>query len=234
MCFTDHGPTSDGFDAAHRMSLSEYPSYQEQVVAIQREHEGHGPRVFFGVEADFYEAGIPFLGQWLPQQGFDLVLGSIHFLQTWGFDDPDERHVWDSVDVTGTWREYFALLGRLADSRLFDVVGHLDLPKKFGYRPPDRELKDMALPVLDKIAAAGMAIELNTGGLRKPVKEIYPSQALLAWACERKIPICFGSDAHRPEEVGYAFGDAVRWARGAGYDQSAHWQARRQMGVPLP
>jgi histidinol-phosphatase (PHP family) len=119
--------------------------------------------------------------------------------------------------VTATWRKYFKLVERLAESRLFDSVGHLDLPKKFGYRPSDNDLKEMVQPALDRIAQAGMGIELNTSGLRKPVREIYPSALVLSLAHDRDIPICFGSDAHRPEEVGAGFPEALSLARDAGY-----------------
>ena len=211
--------------------------------------EAGKPVVLFGVEADYYDGCERFLQDWLPHQEFDLVLGSVHYIANWGFDNPDERHVWDSVDVTNTWATYFNLIGKLADSRLTgrrladgrladgrlaDVVGHLDLPKKFGYRPSDRDLREMAQPVLDRIAAAGMAIEINSSGLRRPVHEIYPSALLLSLAKERDIPICFGSDAHRPEEVGWQFDASLALARSAGYTHAVQYRRRQCRPYALP
>ena len=153
------------------------------------------------------------------------------------------------MDITKTWATYFDLIGkladcrladrrltgrRLADSRLADVVGHLDLPKKFGHRPSDRDLKEMAQPALDRVAAAGMAIEINSSGLRRPVHEIYPSALLLSLAKERDIPICFGSDAHRPEEVGWQFDASLALARSAGYTHAARFRRRRPLPYALP
>jgi histidinol-phosphatase (PHP family) len=138
------------------------------------------------------------------------------------------------VDVRQVWREYFALLGRLVGTRLYDVVGHFDLPKKFGHRISDRDLCELAPPVLDRVAAAGMAIEINTSGLRRPVGEVYPSAAILAMARERDLPIVFGSDAHEPEHVGADFEQAVATARAAGYTHVLTWRARRSEAVPLP
>lgn len=231
ICLTDHAPSPDGYDAAHRMTLAEFPVYRkiwtDRAPAAQ-------PRVLWGIEADFYEGCLQFLKPWLSQQPFDLVIGSVHYIRDWGFDNPDSRSVWDSVDVTKTWQLYFELVGRLTDSRLYNVVGHLDLPKKFGHRPPDRAVREMARPVLDRLAAAGMAIEINTGGLRKPVQEMYPSPLLLTLARERNIPICFGSDAHQPAEVGDHFEDAVRLARDAGYTQAVRFERRHSDPYPLP
>ncbi len=231
IAFTDHLPNPDGYDSRHRMTMDEWPKYRELVLAQQT---ADPPRVLCGAESDYYEGCDKSLCPRLAGLRLDLLLGSIHHIGRWGFDNPDEHHVWKTVDVTGAWREYFALLGRLADLRLVDVIGHLDLPKKFGHRPPDRVVKEMAKPILDRIAAAGMAIELNSSGLRKPVAEIYPAGFLLVLAHEREIPICFGSDAHRPQEVGYRFDDSLKLARQTGYSQAVHFSGRRKIFYPLP
>jgi histidinol-phosphatase (PHP family) len=231
ICFTDHAPNPDGYDPAHRMRLAQFSFYQETIAGIQ---DGEVPRVLFGLEADYYEGCEQFLGSWLPAQGFDFVLGSVHFIDAWGFDNPEERHVWDSADVTATWRKYFEVISRLVDSGLFDAVGHMDLPKKFGHRPPDRDVKEMVQPVLDRIARAGMGIELNTSGLRKPVCEIYPSPMIVSLARERDIPICFGSDAHSPGDVGADFAMALDLARETGYTDYFRIRRREKELTPLP
>jgi histidinol-phosphatase (PHP family) len=231
ICFADHVPSPDGYDPAHRMTVSQFPIYRRTILALQ---QNGSPDVLFGIEADYYEGCEDFLREWLPAQGFDLVLGSVHFIKDWGFDNPSERHVWDAVDVTGTWRAYFELVGKLVDTRLFDVIGHFDLPKKFGYRPPESAVNDMVRPVLDRIAERGMGIELNTAGLRKPVREIYPSPLILSLACERAIPICFGSDAHSPDEVGSGFPEALALARSVGYTHHFRIRGRKKVLEPLP
>ncbi len=231
MCFADHAPSPDGYDPAHRMEMTQFPLYKHMVDTLR---DGEAPTVLFGIEADYYEGCESFLREWLPAQGFDFVIGSVHYIEDWGFDNPEQRYVWDSVDVTATWQKYFGLVGRLADSGLFDVVGHLDLPKKFGHRPSDKDLKVMAEPVLDRIGAAGMGIELNSSGLRKPVGEIYPSPQLVSMAREREIPICFGSDAHRPEDIGADFDLTLNVAREAGYTHYFRVSRRKKDLVPLP
>ena len=237
MCFTDHAPDPGGYDFKHRMEINQFPVYTGLVSKLSEgsfEHDNNAPVILFGVEADYYGGCERFLGKWLPEQKFDLVIGSIHYIKDWGFDNPQERSVWDSVDVTNTWREYFELVGILVGTKMFDVIGHLDLPKKFGYRPSDRDLKEMVQPVLDRIADAGMGIEINTSGLHKPIKEIYPSPMLLELACEREIPICFGSDAHAPQDVGYAFDLALKLAREAGYTRCLRFRRREKELVPMP
>lgn len=231
ICFTDHAPNPDEYDSEHRMGMAQFPEYKKIVLSLS---DDNPPAVLFGVEADYYENCTCFLEDWLAEQPLDLVIGSVHFIKKWGFDNPNERSVWDSVDVTNTWRIYFQLVERLVDTRLFDVAGHLDLPKKFGYRPSDKDLKEIVQPVLDRIATAKMAVELNTSGLRKPVNEIYPSAMLLGLAYEREIPICFGSDAHLPEEVGYRFEEALNLAKDVGYTHAVRFSGRHQISYPLP
>lgn len=230
ICFTDHVPTPGTYDARHRMTLSEFPAYREMIAALR---DDESPRVRFGIEADYYEGCEPFLREWLPAQDFDLVLGSVHYLDNWGFDNPAELARWSSVDIPSVWRNYFDHVVRLAKTRLFDVVGHFDLPKKFGHRLPETALKAAVLPALDAVAAAGMGIEINTSGYRRPAQEQYPTVLILSLARERHIPICFGSDAHRPEEVGHEFEKAVAVARAAGYTQTARFNRRLPDLIPL-
>lgn len=231
ICFVDHAPNPDGYDPKHRMNLNEFCSYREIVGA---EMDLQAPHVLIGVEADYYRGCETFLEKWLENQDFDLVLGSVHFIEDWGFDNPAVKQVWNSVDITETWATYFKLVAKLVETRLFDVVSHLDIPKKFGHRPSDKDIKEMVQPVLDRVAAVGMGMELNTSGLRKPVGEIYPSPLIVSLARERDIPICFGSDAHSPQEVGKDFPAALKLARDAGYTQYFRIEKRKKTLITLP
>ncbi len=230
--FSCHAPDPDGYDPPNRMKFAEFGEYKRQVAALQSENRQ--PNILFGIEADYHESCVAFLRRWLPEQPFDLVLGSVHYVGDWAFDSPVTRGKWETVDVAGIWRAYFKLVGEMADTRLFDVFAHADLPKKFGFRPSDREIKEMVQPALDRIAEAGMALEINTSGLRKPIREIYPSALILGLARERDIPICFGSDAHVPGEVGQDFTAALALARDAGYTHSRWFKGRSHRDAPLP
>lgn len=232
ICFTEHCPTpGDAFDLESRMNMADFPTYTDWV---RRAQATDSVKVLYGIEADYYPGCEPFLETWLPAQPFDLVMGSVHYIRDWGFDNPAYLAEWDRVQVKDVWAEYFDLLGQLADTGFFDVVGHLDVVKKFGHVIPEPDLRELAAPTMDRIAASGMAMELSTAGLRKPVGEIYPSAPLVAMARERDIPICFGSDAHSPGDVGYAFDEALRMARDAGYEHYVRYRRRQRHFVPLP
>jgi histidinol-phosphatase (PHP family) len=227
--FCDHAPAPDGYDPVSRMSLAQFGEYAQAIRDLRDACDGLS--IGLGIEADYYPGCADFLENWLPAQEFDMVIGSVHAIDGWGFDDPAYIAGWSSVNVKEVWRRYFELICELAETGMYDVVAHLDLPKKFGHRISDADLREIAWPALDRIAAAGMAIELNTGGLRKPVKEIYPSGYLLSLIRQHNIPICFGSDAHAPEEVAHAFEDAVALAEQAGYNGYVRFGGRRKTFV---
>jgi histidinol-phosphatase (PHP family) len=88
--------------------------------------------------------------------------------------------------------------------------------------------------MLDAARQSNCAIELNTAGLRKDCREIYPSLAILRLAHARGVPITFGSDAHAPEEVGMNFSEAVALARQIGYTTTCRFVRRQRQFVPLP
>ena len=113
---------------------------------------------------------------------FDYVLGSVHHIDGWGFDDPRVMHEWDRRDVDEVYRRYFQLVGDSAEAGVFTILGHVDLVKKFGHRPEDPAF-DAVVDMADRIARAGTLVEINTAGLRRPVGEIYPHLSILRRSC---------------------------------------------------
>lgn len=227
---TDHCPTDERFGIEHRMELADFPTYERWVRQAQ---ETAPVPLLFGVEADYYRGCERFLAPWLDQHPLDIVLGSVHFLDYWA-KRPEDRTLSDHPDRAHIWRSYFQLIGELAESGLYDVVAHLDLPKKFIPPLPEASLRECALPALDRIARAGMAIEINTSGINHACREVYPSLPLLTWARERDIGLTFGSDAHSPRRVGADFDRALAWARAAGYGESIVFEQRRARRQGLP
>ena len=230
ICFTDHCPEPSGYDHKYRMTLEELPEYYDLVQPLQDEGT---PPVLVGLEADFFPGCEAFLASFLPNQPLDLVMGSIHHIKDWGFDNPNYISAWASVDLKGVWTEYFKLVKQLIDTGMFDVISHFDLPKKFGHRLKDRDMKELVQPLLDHISQKRMAFEINTSGWRKDIAEAYPSPLILSLAAEREIPITFGSDAHAPEEVGYRFPEALAMALDTGCKTSLTFKKRIATRIPL-
>ena len=210
--FTDHAPAIEGFDPGHRMMLSEFPGY---VKAIQELNEKYTTiSIRLGIEADIYSGFESFLEELLREFPIDYVIGSVHFVD--GLSVHVEDHELCRDEKRRFVHRYFDLVETGVCSGLIDVVGHLDLVK---WTFPDMkdEILDAGCNVLRAVRDEGVILEVNTSGWRKPPCEVYPSPGLLRAAYSLNIPVCIGSDAHRPEEVGVDFQSAMVLLKELGY-----------------
>jgi histidinol-phosphatase (PHP family) len=134
--------------------------------------------------------------------------------------------------VDDVWAEYFERLTAAAASGLFQIIGHPDLPKKFGHHPK-RDCTEIFEGFLTACKSTDTCIELNTAGLRKDCAEIYPSLDFLKLARAADIQITFGTDAHAPHEVGMNLDDAVELASEAGYHECCRFVGREKSVVKI-
>lgn len=194
---------------------------------------GRDIRVLFGGEADYLpgqEREVADLAEAYP---FDYLLASVHFVGQWACDHPAEVAVFDTWDLRELYRTYFGLVAEAVGTGLFDIVAHVDLIKKFGHRP-EGDWSGLVADVCRAASDAGMSLEINTAGFDKPVGEPYGSSAFLRACRDHGVGICFGSDAHAPEEVGRYFPQAVALAREAGHASYTWFERRRPVREPLP
>jgi histidinol-phosphatase (PHP family) len=168
-----------------------------------------------GIEADFVPGGEDRMANLLEARDFDYVIGSVHFLRE-GAVDMDDYSVWDSGPTRPrspeeVWRRYFQTIGESARSGLFDVVAHPDLVKYWGdgARRPEGDLRRYYELAIDGIAESGVAVEVSTAGLRKPARELYPAPAFLQMALDAGARVALSSDAHRPQDVGAGYEQAL-------------------------
>ena len=221
MAITEHLALPKEFDPHNHLSMPacDLEDYLVEVdLTAQRYPE---ITVVAGLEADYLKGREAETAAALADargraDGARFVLGSVHFVGDWAFDDPHDVGEWDRRDVDAAWIEYFALWGDGVRTGLFDCMAHPDLPKKFGHRPSfdTRELYAEAARVA---AEVGVLIEVSTAGLRKPVGELYPGHELLVSFREAGVAVTVGSDAHEPVEVGYRIAEAYDAAASAGY-----------------
>lgn len=233
LCFTDHLPMPAPYPQHYTMGHDELAAYVDDIrAAAALSAEIGGPEVLVGIEADWLREGTAHLEAALANHRFDMVLGSVHFLGDWAFDDPDLIARYTDADIDALWDRYFALVFDAARSSAVDVLAHPDLIKKFGYLPatdPATWYEETALALFE----GGCAVEVNTAGLRKPVGEIYPALGLLRACRRRGVPATLGSDAHSPGEVGAGFSEATRLLAEAGYDSLVVFRDRVAFEVGL-
>lgn len=183
-------------------------------------------------EADFIPGHERRLEDILRAYDWDYVIGSVHFVDGWGVDDSRYLHGFDEWDIDALYARYFDLVGAAAETGLFDTIGHADLVKKFGHRPRAEQSGAYA-GLAARLARGGVAVEVNTAGLRKPVGEMYPHPDLLRAMHAARVPVTFGSDAHAPGEVAADLALASRLARSVGYAEFVKYAGRQRTVVPL-
>ncbi len=222
--FSDHAPMD--FDPKYRMGFEEMKAYESDIKDARQKYRGTID-IRLAYEVDYLPGH---MDDRVLDADVDYLIGSVHFIRKWGFDNPEFIGRYEGADIDTVWQDYFDLVEMMAKEGKFDIVGHLDLIKVFRYLPK-KDVRLIAENAMDAIKRSGMAIEINAAGYRKPIGEPYPSRELLQMAYERDIPITFASDAHKPEQVGYKKRELADLARSVGYTRAVHYIKRDRVSV---
>jgi histidinol-phosphatase (PHP family) len=201
--------------------------YVDAILDAKRE----GLPVKLGLEIDSVPGGQESLARLLEKYPWDLLLGSVHDVLEVAIDQAPG--IWERLSVEEVWREYVRGVVALARSGAVDVIAHPDLAKIYGRRPEEAVLAELHETLAAALAVAGVAAEVSTAGLRKPVGEIYPSESLLAALARHGVPITLASDAHQAHLVGEDFDRALELVRSAGYRSVAVFDGRSRRDEPL-
>ena len=227
---SDHAPWPSGYDPKWRMSAGDYPVYHEIVKKLQA--SASKVQVKYGIEIDWVPGKMAEVYENIAKYDYDYVIGSIHYVEDFPFDDPDVLPVWE-IDgkPEWVWENYLRLMLDYVSEADFDIIGHFDLPKKFGHHAPNSEkLSKYIDDILTATADNKKAIEINTSGLRRPAEEMYPAMDILKKAAEKNIMLTFGSDAHHPKDIAANFPEALTLATEAGFTHYHSFTKR----VPTP
>jgi histidinol-phosphatase (PHP family) len=184
---------------------------------------------------DFVPGAEDRISNLLGAHGFDYVIGSVHFIGDAAVDHPG-YDAWErGGDPEAVWRRYFEALAEAARSGLFDVLAHPDLVKVWGRgRPlPERDPRFFYEPAVEAIAEAGIAVEVSTAGLRKPVGELYPAAAFAEMCVDAGAAFSLSADAHVPEHVGWEYATAVETMREWGIGEVAVFEGRERQMMEL-
>jgi len=229
--FSCHLPKVDEPDPYHAMPRYMLPVYFDRLRSLQKEYKDR-IRIKIGIEADYlegYEETISYLLSAFP---FDYVLGSVHFLDGWHFTSRAGRDQYFEMEPSEVFPRYFEEVRKVIRTGLFDVLAHPDAIRKEYFQPPEPLDREYAA-VADLLNEHGMAIEMNTAGLRREAGFIYPSEDFLKICLERDVPLTIGSDAHKPEDLGRDFDRVDKILKAAGRANIAVYSRRRMKKVPF-
>lgn len=220
LAFTDHFPLTSAFDPDDYLSVlrRDMPAYGESVREVQECTPDM--EILFGVEMDYLGELEDRTFDQAELESFDVILGSVHFVDGWPFDDPAQRERWDEPGaVDDIWRRYGELWCEAAsdDSLPFHIMSHPDLAKKFGYMP-SFSLDGLYEQMAEAAKAGDRMIELNTSGAYYACKEPFPAPGLLCAFARAGVPCTVGTDAHEPRNVARDITRGYQLMQEAGYN----------------
>ena len=229
---SDHGPLPGDYDSRHRMTLEQFNAEYNPVVSELIEKYRTNIRIKRAIEVDHLDWASDWNRAFIAEHDFDFVLGSVHFIGPLGQERALFGPEYGPDELESLYEGYYLTLAESARCGLYDVISHCDIIKKFGLFTSKR-IDELIREAMARIKESGMCIEVNTSGLRKPEKETYPSEKMLAIAKELSIPLTIGSDAHKPEDVGNGFDVAVKLVMAYGDGKISIFDKRQRSVVDV-
>jgi histidinol-phosphatase (PHP family) len=226
----------------YAMRLSEVELYFSTIEKLKRNYSDK-IQIRIAFEIDYFRSQEELLKTHFKNRikDLDYILGSVHILhgksRLFAFDDRRFLKMYKEYDnIDKIYLKYYSKLQNMISSKDFDfdVLSHFDLPKKYNKRVINKDLvMNEAIRTLEYVKRKDLVIEVNTGGLRKEIKEQYPCLEIIRNAHELDIPFILGSDAHHPDDLGYKFNKMIKLLREIGCNQLAHFKKRKRTFIEI-
>lgn len=213
-----------------QVMVCELPDFVELISDAKKEWAAKGVELKLGIEADYFVGGETELAAILDNYAFDYVIGSVHFYEGWGFDNPALQHKFTQYDLNDLYANHFETVKTAAASGLFDFIAHLDNLKAFNYRPDEETLLPHYRDVAQTLAQHQVATEVNPGlYYRYPVKEMCPSPMFLKILIEEGVQFTTSSDAHFPNDIGIYNDEILNQLKNNGLTEIATFSERKRI-----
>ncbi len=235
--FSEHFPLprdfTDPAGGTANMHWDQIDDYVREVREAQAEF-GHRIKLLLGFELDYLPAVDEKVRASIMRYPADYYVGSVHIVDRFRSDHENwlidytlevfDEGIEENGGPQAVYTRYYQLISDYALAYDHQIVGHLDLIKKFNKQ---NRLFDMTSnhylsqveATLDVLKRRNKIIEVNTNGLHKWIAELYPSDPILQMILERRIPVCLSSDAHRPHEVGRDFSSTWQKLLNLGFEE---------------
>jgi histidinol-phosphatase (PHP family) len=225
----------------YTVSLEDFARHWDSIQGCQQRYPQLTIRL--GIEMDYYQGQADKIAHILQSyenaigRPFDIILGSVHELHGILFSSARfAPQLFNGCDLKAVYHDYFALVTEAVQSRLYDVMAHLDVIKKFTYElnPPLRfeSYRDAVEPLVDALVDLNVGVEMNTKGLAKKIAEPFPSKELLSLylsrvkASNKQPVITLGSDAHVVGDVGGFIREGALILKEAGFKGITKFEKR--------
>jgi histidinol-phosphatase (PHP family) len=209
------------------MKLKDIDIANKEIINLKKEND---LKIKYGFECDYLPEKEKEIEIILKKYPVDYVIGSVHYINNWNFDTDKQK--FKEIDINQFYINYFNLIKKAAKSGLFDIIGHIDLAKKFNYFP-SFSLHTIYIDVAKCLKEYDLTFELNTSGMDKECKEFYPSDEFLQILCDYKIPVTLGSDSHKAENLNRYFNLAIEKLKNIGFNQLALFDKRKRSFIKM-
>lgn len=198
-------------DWLNKVMVRSLPDFVSLINNTKEKWAAKGVTLKLGMEADYFSGGEEELKSILSDCEFDYIIGSVHFYQGWGFDNPDLQHIFMQHDLNEVYRNHFETVKEAARSGIFNIIAHLDNIKVFNYRPDEESLVPIYKEVAKTLIEEDVATEINPGLFyRYPVKEMCPSPKFVDILIDQGVKFTCSSDSHFPNDLGIYSNDIKR------------------------
>jgi len=231
MGFSDHNPLPARFNNHYRMLVEDMPLYLNIIEDLRKQFPEI--RIKVGVEMDYIDSAVDFLRQFIENNHFDYIIGSVHYLNGQAKDHLLYFSDFNLTKKRDLFFRYFQNMKKAVQSGLFDIIGHFDIPRRF-WGDLDDITMAYAEEALQLVKQNDLCLEINTSGFRtENVMEPFPGRKLLSLAQELQIPIIIGSDSHTPSHVGSYFRETVQLLKNIGFTETNFFSDRKRIPIPL-
>ncbi|MDP2888712.1 MAG: histidinol-phosphatase HisJ family protein [Bacteroidota bacterium] len=211
------------------ISLIDIPVMTEQIMDLKLKYKNQ-IKIRYGIEMDYFPGSEKELKELIESLPVDYVIGSVHFIGDWNFDTDQSLYgKWPNDQVYG---EYFELIQQAAVSGLFDIIGHLDIIKKFRIYPESNQNK-LFEDTIRIIKKHDLVVELNTGGIDRPCADYTPGPKLLEMCYRHNVPVTLCSDAHNADQIARHFESAIELLTQIGYQEIVGFKNRTRRMIRL-
>ncbi|MDP2113869.1 MAG: histidinol-phosphatase HisJ family protein [Bacteroidota bacterium] len=211
------------------ISLIDIPVMTEQIMDLKIKYKNQ-IKIRYGIEMDYFPGSEKELKELIESLPVDYVIGSVHFIGDWNFDTDQSLYgKWPNDQVYG---EYFELIQQAATSGLFDIIGHLDIIKKFRIYPESNQSK-LFEDTIRIIKKHDLVVELNTGGIDRPCADYTPGPKLLEMCYRHNVPVTLSSDAHNANQIARHFESAINLLTQIGYQEIVGFKNRTRRMIRL-
>lgn len=228
--FSDHAPIPEKIREDLTMAESDVEFYISQVLE-KKENYKNQIEIKLGFEVD-YPLFESFNQKYFSDSRIDYMIGSLHFLDSWPFDHPKYIDEFKKRNIDDIYTKYYKQIENLINSKLFDIIGHFDLIKKFGFLSK-QDFKPKIEYLAKLMGKHGLTAEINTAGFLKPIKEQYPSWDIVNIFFNNNVPVTIGSDSHSPDQVGYKLNETVEKLKKIGYTKISGFTQRKRHNINI-